>query len=112
MNVNGIPYKKAEVEPGKWQWVVDEDSARLMAEEEAHRRGLYWALRSRVLTEDEMKEVDRYGDSLNIEMMVSYNEGEKKRELNDALLQQFRLRRAAELQPPDPRDEMRKGKVA
>lgn len=51
-----------------------------------------WALRSRVLTEQEMARVADYGDSLNIEPWVSYNAAEKAKELNDALLQQFRLR--------------------
>jgi hypothetical protein len=96
MNCNGTQYKKAEVEPGKWQWIVDEAAMNYLAEIEKHRRDLYWALRSRVLTDAEMLEVEGYGDRLNIQPMVSYNAEEKKREMNDALLQQFKLRLAAE----------------
>jgi hypothetical protein len=96
LNCNGTPYRKEEVAPGQWQWVVDQKIMKLTADRERHRRDLYWALRSRILTDDEMKEVEQYGDYLNIEPMVSYSSDEKKRELNDALLQQFKLRLAAE----------------
>lgn len=88
-------YKRSEVSPGRWQWVVDEDAMEASRRYETRRRNLYWALRSRVLSEEEMAEVGRWGDRLNIEPMVSYSAPEKARELNDALLQQFRLRAAA-----------------
>lgn len=96
LTINGTPYKKSEISPGKWQWVVNEELLRLSQIRENHRRDLFWALRSRVLTDAEMTEVDGYRDSLNIEQMVSFNPAEKARELNDALLQQFKLRLAAE----------------
>lgn len=59
------------------------------------RRSLFWALRSRVLTEVEMAEVARLGDNLNRYYGEPYNETEKMRQLNDAILQQFRLRAVA-----------------
>ena len=95
ININGIHYKKKEVEPGKWQFVVNEELERIAAERQRHRRELFWALRSRVLTDKEMAEVGEYGRSLNIEPMVCYKQEDKDKELNAALLQQFRMRHAA-----------------
>jgi len=89
-------YRRCEVSPGKWQWVLDRKAMELSAAHENRRRALYWALRSRVLSEEEMAEVGRWGNSLNREPMVPYCAAEKTRELNDALLTQFRMRTAAE----------------
>lgn len=94
-NINGINYKPSEISPGCWQWVVNEEAEKRIRDEEAHRANLYWALRSRVLNDEEMAEVERYGSSLNIQLMVSYSPHEKEMELNNALLQQFRLREIA-----------------
>jgi hypothetical protein len=94
MNVNGVQYKGAEVSPGKWQWVIDDGAMKQMADMEAHRRALFWALRSRVLTDDEMREVTQYGDGLNIDTGMPYYAADKAKELNEALLQQQRLRLA------------------
>jgi hypothetical protein len=90
-NINGTQYKPSEVSPGRWQWIVDAEAK----QEETHRSSLYWALRSRVLTDEEMAEVERYGDCLNIQNGMSYSAEAKARELNNALLQQFRLREIA-----------------
>lgn len=95
LNINGIQYKKAEVSPGHWQWVMDDEAMKHFGERDRHRRDLFWALRSRILTDTEMDEVARYGDDLNIESFVPYSPQEKMREMNDALLQQFKLRAAA-----------------
>jgi hypothetical protein len=95
-NCNGVNYHRVEVSPGKWQWQVNEELERLAREREAHRRDLYWALRSRVLTEEEMTEVERYGKYVNIDPNTPYYAEEKERELNAALLQQFQLRATAE----------------
>lgn len=56
------------------------------------RRDLFWALRSRVLTDEEMQEVSRHGTYLNVEMGQSYRPEEKLAELNAALLTQAILR--------------------
>ena len=56
------------------------------------KRELFWALRSRILTEQEMEEVTFYGKYINIEPDVCYNQTEKYMELNAALLQQFKMR--------------------
>jgi hypothetical protein len=74
------------------KWVVDEDAMRSLEAEAQSKRDLYWALRSRVLTTAEMKRVERYGIYLVLSPMQAFKEDEKQRELNDALLQQFRLR--------------------
>lgn len=95
LNVNGIAYMKSEVSPGHWQWIEDEESNRLEAEMESKRRNLYWALQTRVLTEEEEMEAHNYGTSLNLESMVSYREEEKRRELQDAWFQQRRLQMLA-----------------
>lgn len=92
LNNNGTEYRKVEVSPDHWEWQVDKAAMEAGARYEQQRRDLYWALRSRVLTDDEMAEVTRYGDGLNVEPMVPYRPADKAIELNDALLQQFRLR--------------------
>lgn len=94
VTVNDVPHSKKEIAPGEWRWVVNEVLLAARDARETDRRNLFWALRSRVLTEDEMKRVDQYGSSLNIDLGVSFYRLEKSRELNEALLQQARLRAA------------------
>ena len=95
LNVNGIPYKKEEVAPGEWEWVVDEKSHRRALERAQRRRDLFWALRTRVLTDEEFVEAQSHGEYLNIEPMVSFRADEKARELNDAYVTQAKLRAIA-----------------
>lgn len=59
---------------------------------ERRKRDLHWACRSRIVTSDEMDEIEKYGVDLIIQFNVPFNRGEKEREFNDLLLQQFRLR--------------------
>lgn len=66
--------------------------ARQKADDYRHRHDLYWALRTRLLSVDEMKEVEQLGIALIIEEMQPYRESEKQAELNAALLQQFKIR--------------------
>lgn len=89
---NGVPYKCSS--DGKW--VINKEAVVDQEKEQKHKYDLYWALRSRVLTSDEMKEVEQYGIYLIVTPMTPFDESEKNREFNDALLQQFRLRLAAE----------------
>jgi predicted DCC family thiol-disulfide oxidoreductase YuxK len=65
-------------------------------EEEKKRLSLYFALRSRVLTDEEMQLVERMDIHLVIEPGRAYYEKEMVAEFNAALLQQFKLRLAAE----------------
>lgn len=100
----------------RWRAIRRFNSVHEAAQErEARRRVLLWAARSRVLSAEEMGEVEQLGIKLVIEMLppsyrpndlARYLEGgsielgrsecyrreEKERELNDVLLQQFRLR--------------------
>lgn len=81
---NGVPDEQATMEY----------SERRRAREQ-QRCDLYWALRSRVLTDQEMQQVEEYDYRLTIGDNP-YNELEKRREFNDALLAQFKLHLAFE----------------
>jgi hypothetical protein len=76
-------------------WVIDEEADTATARHEKTRIDLYWALRSRVLTGDEMTQVLGYGLELVIQRNTPYMPNEKHEELNLALAQQFRLRTIA-----------------
>lgn len=92
LNVNGTQYKKVEVVPGKWQWKEDEAAMKFMRDAERHKMELWFALTTRVLTDDELKEAVSYGSFLNLQTMVPYNAEEKSQELTSAFLVQQRLR--------------------
>ena len=64
-------------------------------EYEQRKLDLYFALRTRVLTDEEWAQVVEHGDHLNISSLQPYFATEKMKELNDAYLQQFKLRLAA-----------------
>jgi hypothetical protein len=64
--------------------------------EEQYKRDLYWALRTRVLTLEEMKEVEIYDYTLLTFEGQSYYEKDIKTEFNETLLRQFKMRLAAE----------------
>jgi hypothetical protein len=96
---NGYAFKRS----ANGEWEPDDERNRLIGEaakerekEAEHRRQLYWALRSRVLTLEEMREVERYDFYLVFDRGHSYKEADKRAEFNAALLQQFRLRLAKE----------------
>lgn len=94
-SVNGYPQKKVNGE-----WVPDEEARRSQLDREAreqkHKDELVFACRSRLLTADEMAEVESEGIHLFLRyssgMSQQYKEEELERRLNDLLLQQFRLR--------------------
>lgn len=87
-NVNGVHYKCSE----DGRWVIDEEAMAWKAEQQAARDKLYWALRTRVLTDKEMEQVENLGISLIIREMQPFNPKEMHDMLNAALLQQFKLR--------------------
>lgn len=66
------------------------------AAEEAHRRDLFQALKTRALSADERKEALGYRDRLNIEPNTPYFAADKTRELNEAWVVQARIQTAAE----------------
>lgn len=76
--------KEASAKADKW-----------MADYERHKSELYWALRSRVLTDAEMKEVEQMGSSMLTHPMQPYMPEDVDKQFNAALLAQFRLRVAA-----------------
>lgn len=92
LNINGVAYYKVETTKGKWQWVEDIAVNESIANEDRHKRNLMEAMQFRVLTDAEMNDVISYGRDLNIYNMEPYQEEQKQRELNEALLQQYRLR--------------------
>lgn len=78
-------------QPMKAQAMSDFDSNKW----EADRRDLFFALRTRVLTEAELEQARACGRHLNIEMQVSYYPEQKDRELADAWAVQGMMRAAA-----------------
>lgn len=89
-------YKTVEVSPGKCKWVINEDAMKASADRETHRQNLVTAMRSRLLTADEMQEVTQLGLVLVTPTGIPYIEADKQRELNDLYFQQFRFRAEAE----------------
>lgn len=73
-------------------WVIDTYAIESEREYQEDRRKLYFALRTRILTDKEMERVRLLGIDLVVEPMESYLEANKLRELNEALLQQAELR--------------------
>jgi hypothetical protein len=83
-------------DPATNPWYVGDDEAeRQKAARRQHIDALAFALQSRILTDAEMQEVAGLGTRLFTREMVGYREEDVQRQLNEALLQQFRLRAAA-----------------
>lgn len=106
ISINGAQYKKAEVSPGKWQWVLDQEAMRELEQIEQPRRDLYFALTHRVLTAKEYQQALGYGDRLNIEPRTTYFPDAKRAELNHAFELQKILRETAAIHscPPEKGD--------
>lgn len=68
------------------------DQDQMRRDHDRHRSELFSALRTRVLTDDEMREALAYGDMINIQENVSYYPEEKARERADAFQRQIILR--------------------
>jgi hypothetical protein len=64
---------------------------------EKRKTDLYWALRTRVLTDEEMGEVAKHDYCLLIRSGEVYTPSEKIKEFGDALLQQFKIRHITSL---------------
>jgi hypothetical protein len=103
MWVNSDTFKCTE--DGKWildKEAMDRESERQINREK-RRKELYFALRSRILSDEEMGEVAKWGIELvraeswgfgGHRIYMASDETEKHKELNEALLQQFKLRQA------------------
>lgn len=92
LNLNGVPYHKVEVEPGKWQWQVDKEVQQASWDHETRKRQLATDMQTRILTEEEMQEAIQHGIHLFTYNMQSYSCEEKQKEFNEAICQQYRLR--------------------
>jgi hypothetical protein len=77
------------------KWVVDKAAMKAVADDDEAKKNLYWALRTRVLTDKEMEQVRQEGVDLLIHNGETFNDVEKEKELNDALVTQFRIRAIA-----------------
>lgn len=69
---------------------------KLLAEWQARRDALVWAMRSRPVTDREMAEFEQQGYSILTRSGQFYSEDQVMREYNDILLQQYRLRAVAQ----------------
>ncbi len=103
MSINGLPYKLQKVAENCFIWVPDVEASQRQleaeAKENARKDELYLALRTRVLTVKEWEEVVALGEYLLVHFhggTASGNFVELERRLNEAYLQQFKLRMAAE----------------
>ena len=96
--VNGRCWKRDE--HGKW---IRNDEAQQRRNEclserrerQKHKEDLLFALRTRVLTDAEMLEVQDFGINLILRDHETYKEADKQIELNIHYAQQFRLRACA-----------------
>lgn len=95
LNVNNNIYK---CDPTAKRWVIDKEATERSAQDErnstAHMESLAFALVSRVITDEEMREVESLGIDLYTRTGQAYYEKDLRERLNGALLQQFRLRAA------------------
>ena len=103
-------FKLEEYEPGKWKWVVDVAAQKAAWRREKEREDLLWALKTRVLTEKEMRAVRQYDYHLCIGMSgsfmsESFSEREKRAEFDRALAMQTALQRAEKNADPRPLSE-------
>lgn len=70
----------------------------------ARRRDLFWAIRTRILTVDEMDEIRYMGPWGLAELGRSYGLGELETQYNELLLNQFYMRLSVERgTPPTPK---------
>ena len=63
---------------------------------EVRRRELWWALRTRILSDAEMDTVKSYDYTLTVPNSESFSRAEAQRVFIDALLAQFKMRLAKE----------------
>lgn len=90
-------YCRKETSPGVWQWVIDEKAEEFSRKFEHRKQELAFALVSRVLTDEEFQEVERLGYYLYVREWCPYKEEDLIRRFNEALIQQFKLRRINDL---------------
>jgi hypothetical protein len=96
---NPYPYDKTEISPGKWMWVASKDEEVVMQAEKTRayqlrRKELWFALNTRVLTDQEYAECRDYDRNLNMDDVV-YNREEKEKQLLEGFYRQGILRLTA-----------------
>lgn len=74
-------YAKRELEESRYRW-----------ERVQRQRELIWALRTRILTSEEMDEVKDFGPYILVENQSSYRQEDIERRFNDLMLLQFKMR--------------------
>lgn len=99
---NGVPYLCT----AEGKLVIDKDLVQITQKLDKKHDDLYWALRTRVLTDDEMAQVRRSGTALLMHGGETYSVSELEREFNGALLLQFQMRLVAEEHKRVPKDPM------
>lgn len=102
VSMNGIPYKCT----AEGKWVVDEEAdaanREYIAKAEMDRKNLVWAARSRILTIEEMKELEKRGPWImqrSCYGTCSVDLVQNEKLYNELLLQQFRLQIASKDHP-------------
>lgn len=99
-SVNGIPCYKKEVSPGVFTLIVNEEARQKNEQrnkaEQAKKNHLMCAMVTRLVTGEEMLEIMKYGEMLNITPGVSYEPIKKTLELQhlycmQALIQSHRI---------------------
>lgn len=91
--INGVPYRCTE----EGKLVIDDEAVQSQRQRHHREKKLYEALRTRVLTDKEMAEVLDIGWSITLDWMNSgiswpYKEEERRREFDEAIYQQTKLR--------------------
>jgi hypothetical protein len=88
-------YRIVKVSRDRCEWRRDYRAERESRRLDQQRRDLFRALSTRVLTDDELQQVARYGSSINIENMQPYRAEEKLAELQVAMQMQLILQARA-----------------
>jgi hypothetical protein len=94
-SLNGTPYHKVEVSPGKWQWQVDQESLQAMRDEESRRAQLFRDLSERKLSH---KDLMRVYVGMNTYNMQVYFAVDKYAELYDALVKQWEIQTGRQME--------------
>ena len=93
IQIDGIPYVCKD-----GSLVINSEALKAMDDADKKKADLYWALRTRVLTDDELEQVRNIGTWLVISRNMPFIEKDITEEYNNALYHQAKLRLAAKCQ--------------
>ena len=85
-------YIAKQISPGHCRWIEDIEGENSIAQYEAKKAALFHALKTRVLTDEELKSVGEFGSSLNTPDGIPYDSRQTAEELTQALMIQQMLR--------------------